>query len=119
MAVIFAISSMQQPPLPPGISDKAGHSFGYVLLGVLVVRALAGGLPARLGAREVLLALAITVAYGATDEAHQRFVPGRTADLADLAADARGSAIAVVACWAWGKLARSRSMTSPTLGGPA
>jgi len=43
-----------------------------------------------------LLAVLASTVYGVTDEVHQRFVPGRTADLLDLAADAVGATIAAV-----------------------
>jgi VanZ family protein len=105
MAVIFYLSSLTEPPLPPSISDKQGHSFGYTGLGVAVLRAVAGGLPARVRWRTALVAIAITVAYGASDEFHQLFVSGRSADLHDLAADASGAVLAAVLCWAWGILA--------------
>ncbi len=105
MAAIFWESSLERAPLPPGVSDKLGHAAGYALLAVLVVRALAGGLPARLGAGLVSAALAITVGYGATDEWHQLFVAGREGDWLDLRADAIGAVVAVAACWAWGIIA--------------
>src|SRR5262249_19550136 len=47
MAVIFFVSSLHSPPLPPGVGDKPAHSTGYLGLGVVVVRALTRGLPAR------------------------------------------------------------------------
>jgi VanZ family protein len=40
----------------------------------------------------------MAVAWGVFDEAHQSFVPGRTADILDLLADATGAALAAVAC---------------------
>ena len=66
------------------------------LLGGLLTRALSGGLrrPAALAA---LVALLGTVAWGALDEFHQSFVPGRSAAASDLAADAAGAALGVVA----------------------
>jgi VanZ family protein len=110
MAVIFYVSSLHEAPLPEGMSDKSGHSLGYIGLGLLVTRALVGGLPARVSWRVALAAIAITTAYGATDEWHQMFVAGRTSDLLDLYADATGATIATAACWLWGILTvRSRS----------
>jgi len=102
MAAIFYVSSLHQAPLPPGVSDKPAHAFGYMGFGFVIARALAGGLPPRIMLRQLVVGLAIAVAYGASDELHQRFVPGRSAELADLYADAIGSAIALIACWAWG-----------------
>lgn len=102
MAIIFTLSGMSSPPMPEGASDTSWHAIGYFGLGVVVTRAVARGLPARITLRIALLALALAVGYGATDEFHQRFVPGRTPALDDLLADATGSALAICACWAWG-----------------
>jgi VanZ family protein len=54
----------------------------------------------------VLAAWIICTAYGATDELHQRFVRGREADVADLAADAAGAFAAAGAIRAWSIIAR-------------
>jgi VanZ family protein len=109
MAVIFVVSSLHKPPLPPGLPDKPAHAFGYTGLGFVIARALAGGLPPRITRRDFFVGLAVAVTYAASDEIHQRFVPGRSAELADLFADAIGSAIALSACWAWGIISsRSR-----------
>jgi VanZ family protein len=71
--------------------DKLLHAIAYALLAALVAGALA---PARLGAaRAAVLAAAISGAYGATDEWHQSFVPGRSADPRDVAADVAGAAV--------------------------
>ena len=102
MAAIFYVSSLHQAPLPPGISDKPAHVVGYLGFGLVIARALAGGLPPRITLRDLFTGLMIAVAYAASDEFHQRFVPGRSAELNDLYADAAGSAIALIACWAWG-----------------
>jgi hypothetical protein len=90
---IFWASSQPNPfPFLPGgllSSDKLLHAAAYAVLAGLAVGALAR---TRLGG---LLAAAIAVllaaAYGATDEWHQSFVPGRDADAADVAADAIGA----------------------------
>lgn len=104
MAAIYYQSSLSDVSIPGGASDKVVHALGYVLLSVLLVRALAGGLPARVPASVAVVSAALAVAYGASDELHQLFVSGRTADLADLAADAAGAVAGAAACWAWGKI---------------
>jgi VanZ family protein len=48
----------------------------------------------------------IAVAYGATDEWHQMYVPSRTADVRDLAADAIGAFVAAIAIKAWSIIKR-------------
>ena len=108
MAVIFYVSSLHQPPLPQGISDKPAHAFGYLGLGVVIGRALAGGLPPRITLRQALIGLALASLYGITDEWHQHFVAGRTADIADWYSDSIGSAVGLFGCWAWSILSRSR-----------
>jgi VanZ family protein len=104
MAVIFLMSSLSEAPLPPGMSDKSAHGIGYTGLAAVVVRALSGGLPRPVSMRTAVTAVAIAVAYGASDEVHQMFVPGRSAELYDLAADAVGAIAGASACWAWGTI---------------
>jgi VanZ family protein len=104
MVVIFVESSMSVAPLPGNVSDKVAHAFGYSLLGALIARAAAGGFPRPLASHAAVLSVAMAVLYGASDEFHQRFVPGRSADVADLIADAVGATIAVAAVWACGIL---------------
>jgi VanZ family protein len=106
MVTIFYLSSLHQAPLPPGVSDKPAHAFGYLGFGFVIARALAGGLPPILTPRQALIGLAIAALYGVTDEWHQSFVAGRSADIADWYSDAIGSAIALFACWAWGIISR-------------
>ncbi len=68
--------------------DKLLHLGAYAVLGALV----AGALAARFGAARAIGAAAlIAAAYGASDEWHQSYVPGRDADPADWAADAVGA----------------------------
>ncbi len=72
--------------------DKVLHAGEYFWFGVLLAFALRGG-GLSLG-RACLLAVAIAVAWGVTDEYHQTFVPGRSGnDLGDLAADTVGAAL--------------------------
>jgi len=94
-ALIFALSSLSRPQdlVPPALLsyDKLLHLAEYAVLGLLVARALgAGGRPP---ARAFAGALLLASLYGASDELHQAFVPGRTADVLDWAADSAGAAL--------------------------
>jgi VanZ family protein len=102
MGAIFYFSSLPDPPIPAS-SDKPLHWLAYLGLAVLVVRALAGGLPRRFGLGVALTAMLITVTYGVTDEVHQLFVPGRTGDVRVGAADAAGAFVGTAVCWVWGR----------------
>ena len=101
MAAIFTVSSMSAPPIPGG-ADKPWHALGYLGLTVVVVRAIAGGLRRRISPRVLVLSMCVVVLYGASDELHQMFVPGRTASFDDLLADALGALAGASLCWAWG-----------------
>ena len=111
MAAIFYMSSLPEPPVPPG-GDKPWHLLAYLGLGVVTVRAVAGGLPASIDARVAAFATAIAIGYGATDELHQAFVPGRSAQGADLVADAIGVLSGTALCWMWGWIAHKSQGTS-------
>lgn len=108
MAGIFYLSARSDVAAPASIGDTAMHSAAYGVLGVLFVRALAGGLGARIAISTALIAALLTAAYGVSDELHQMFVPGRVADLNDVIADAIGAAIGAFACWLWGILFAAR-----------
>jgi VanZ family protein len=108
MGVIFYVSSLHEPPLPPGVSDKPAHAFGYLGFGLVIARAIGGGLPLRITMRQALVGLALAAFYGVTDEVHQRFVPGRSADIVDWFSDCIGSAIGLFGSCAWSIISRSR-----------
>lgn len=94
-ALIFVASHQPRPlPVAPPFShaDKVVHAAAFGLLAALSARALlAAGLPAR---RVLWLALLAASLYGAADELHQSFVPGRDPDPWDWAADTAGGALA-------------------------
>jgi VanZ family protein len=95
MALIFVASSLSRPPQPPGgVSYTTVHVGVYAGLGAILVRALAGGLRARVTGTAALASTIIATVYGITDEIHQHFVPQRQAELLDLAADGLGAALA-------------------------
>jgi VanZ family protein len=108
MALLFALSSTASPPSPAQVDDKLQHFIGYGGLGVVTLRATAGGAFTGITAGTAAAAWVIASVYGVTDEYHQRFVPGRSADAADAVADAAGAATAIGVVWAFGIIVRSR-----------
>jgi VanZ family protein len=92
MGLIFYFSSLPDPGGPPGgISDKTAHFLVYGALGVSMIRALAGGRSAAMTLPTILAAMALSTLYGVSDEIHQYFVPPRTPEILDIAADAAGA----------------------------
>jgi VanZ family protein len=102
--IIFGVSSIPSVEMPPGIVphlDKVIHAVEFGILAVLLARAvritsLTASLPLVFA-----IALYFTVFYGVTDEFHQSFVPGRSADFDDLLADTIGAAIAAAGYLFW------------------
>jgi VanZ family protein len=107
--VIFVLSSISRLPAPPGgLTDKHAHAITFGVLTLACLYGLTAGHWRRVGVSTVVLAIALAVAYGVTDELHQAFVPGRTADLADVAADAVGAVVAGLGAWGCAILLRAR-----------
>jgi VanZ family protein len=108
-ALIFTLSSFSKLPAPPsGISDKHEHFVAYAILGALFLRALAKGRLTGVSMGIALVAVLSTVAYGATDELHQYFVPGRDCSLGDLLADTAGAFTAAALIFAYAIIRRVR-----------
>lgn len=89
--LIFALSGI--PSLSSGLGDwdlilrKIAHVSIYALLGALLVRAL----------ERDSAALVSGIAYAASDEVHQHFVPGRSGAVLDVGFDAVGVIAGVLA----------------------
>jgi VanZ family protein len=96
MALIFVASSLPGESLPSDLPDHTAHFVAYGLLGMLVLRAVAGARWAGVTLRGALLAWVICALYGVTDEWHQMYVSGRTPTLDDWVADALGAVTAVL-----------------------
>jgi VanZ family protein len=101
-ALIFALSSLSTlPAAPGGITDKHAHFTVYGVLAALLVWGLTDRSLMRTTWRTAAAAVVLATLYGASDEGHQAFVPGREVSALDLAADAVGAATAAVALRAW------------------
>ena len=108
-ALIFVLSSQPSLPSPGGLGDKQAHALTYGALAVFCLMGLTGWRWRRIAGASLLGAFVLAVLYGVSDEFHQAFVPGRTPDVADVAADAAGAALALAAAWAWAILLGRRS----------
>ena len=74
---------------------KGSHVTEYAILGFLLLRALQGLGKPEDARRRVALAWFVAVAYAASDEWHQSFVPSRGATPVDVLYDAFGSTLGV------------------------
>ena len=92
-ALILVVMSVPLPPGPAGPpgADKLLHFALYFVLGMLVVRAAPNP-----SWRALVGSVLAVAAFGAVDEWHQRFVPGRFPDAIDWLADAIGGAVGAV-----------------------
>lgn len=96
MLLIFVLSAQSQLPTPDSrlldlLMEKTAHAVEYAVLAALLVRAVR---PKQLVPMRVLgLAVIVAGIYALTDELHQRYVPGRSADWLDIAFDWLGAAI--------------------------
>ena len=90
-ALIFVLSSIPSLSSGLGVWDtilrKGAHVVEYAILGALLLRAWGRELPSFLAA----------VAYAASDELHQHFVRGRHASPVDVAIDACGVTLGILA----------------------
>ncbi|MHB0858672.1 MAG: VanZ family protein [Anaerolineae bacterium] len=111
LATIWWLSSQPSLPHPnrqAGVSDNwldyPAHALAYAVLTLLFWRALSHEgvrLPHRLSSTPVRNAALLAILYGALDELHQSFVPGRCATLVDWITDIAGAlcAVALLALW--------------------
>jgi VanZ family protein len=116
--LIFFLSSQSDPHfghhelLFDGV-DKLEHLGAYGLWAFLFAAALRATRPGIRLWPLVLLTFLAGVLYGASDEVHQRFVPEREADLADLAADSAGALLGGLAYSALAYRNRRRGSAAP------
>jgi hypothetical protein len=94
--LIFLVSARPSVPMPAVTHfDKLAHFAAYCVLGLCLAYA-----QGRTGVLSPGWMVLVGVLYGVSDELHQSFVPGRTAELGDWIADSLG-VIAGVAIHTW------------------
>jgi VanZ family protein len=97
-ATVVWASSFGQVELPDCADfvnfDKLAHASVFGLMATLVLR------PFRM--RPIVWSIVIVSLFGAADELHQNFTPGRSMDILDWVADTTGAVVAVSAYTFWG-----------------
>lgn len=94
MLLIWVLSSFALPSFPTSsfpLRDKGIHIAEFGVLGFLLAHACLRTFPTRPALRVAIVGFMLTWAWGFFDEIHQAFVPGRSADVIDLGADAIGA----------------------------
>lgn len=98
------LSNLMEPLVGSGVDvvSSLAHFCEYAVLGALLAAALWHSVQWEGSATEprrwsvALIAAALASFYGATDEFHQYFVPGRMCDPVDWLVDTAGAAVGVV-----------------------
>lgn len=91
-SIIFTLSSFPKlPDVPITFNgfDKAAHAIFFGILCAWVVFGVG-----HRGRAALVIGVLATSVYGAFDEIHQMFVPGRTPDILDWVADTTGALVA-------------------------
>lgn len=102
----YSVGSSNQIYWKDFVIKKTAHIVEYAILTILIYRALkAYKFKSRNAALYAILA---SVLYGATDEFHQSFTPGREPRIRDVFFDTIGAVMAIYGIWNWvGKLPKN------------
>ncbi len=100
LAGFFPSASAEELRVMHQTIRKTAHFVEYLVLSVLLYRALRAG--RRWDLRAAAMAVAIAALYSVGDEFHQWFVPGRTAASSDCLIDVSGAAAGQGLLAAWG-----------------
>ncbi|MCE1188364.1 MAG: VanZ family protein [Ignavibacteria bacterium] len=97
--VLFIATTLPGSYVPPtGIGDKYEHFLAFAILAILVYFSLMQKTKWKLLTRYTAVSCFIVgTVYGAMDELHQLFVPGRYCDFYDWLADSIGTVIGILA----------------------
>lgn len=101
--LIFFVSSQSDLPLPEGAPeiDKIAHMLEYAVLGWLVALALRQEHPRFSRSSLLFFSIVFILMFGASDEWHQAYVPGRHADRLDFWADLLGGVLGACGYVGW------------------
>jgi VanZ family protein len=116
LLLIFICSCFHKTPIPPSRIipwDKIAHATEYAILGYLAARAAYFAGVRWLQAHFMAVTIVFGFFYAISDEWHQYFVPGRSADPADAAADLIGVFLGCVIFWALLRKRRRGAIVRP------
>ena len=99
--VILFGTSLPQEAVPVQTSkiDKILHFSIYTVFSYLLTRQISDITTTRW--RAAAIAVAFATVFGALDEWHQRFIPGRSTEFADWRADTLGAVVGALVCVAF------------------
>ncbi|MBI5836283.1 MAG: VanZ family protein [Candidatus Eisenbacteria bacterium] len=112
VSAIFYVSSLSSPPSPLTFehADKLEHFAEYLLLGLLLGRALRQSVAPFSPVAAVVMTVALVMMVAAADEYYQMFVPGRECDVFDWLTDSSAGVVSQVMLWQlWFRLGRDRN----------
>lgn len=121
MAVIWILSSMSNPPVDVSslpFRDRGAHFLSFGSVAFWVAHGTMATVPRAHGLRVVCFAVLAAALWGLLDEIHQSFVPGRSPDIVDLAADTLGAIALASLRPAMRWVASARGPASPSPGAP-
>ena len=94
--ILFGTSLPQEAvPIQTSKIDKILHFSIYTVFSYLLTRQISE-ITTRW--RAALIAVVFAMVFGALDEWHQRFIPGRSTEFADWQADSLGAVVGALAC---------------------
>jgi VanZ family protein len=112
MGVIFVGSSIGSVPrvggkVTDGVAHRVAHMIEFAVLGALTLRVVSKDRP--ITKRELIITVIVIALYGASDEFHQRFTPGRSSEGLSVLFDVAGG---LAGAWAY-RWWRSRRRPQP------
>lgn len=110
--LIFVLSSiprLRPPQMGVRIGDKIYHFVEYGIFGLLLARAFLSMSSQGREHRTIIMAAALGIFWGMTDEIHQLFVTGRDASFLDFLSDAAG--VLFISTLVWWRVKRKISQS--------
>ena len=105
--ILTSIPTLKPPDLGVGFSDKIAHAGVYGVFALLLIRSFSHGLTNTNQTPQMSFLTGIV--FGAVDELHQLFIPGRYAEWVDYAADVLGTGLVVLGYIVWRRIHQPRN----------